>query len=266
MTGWGQKGAWAHTAGHDINYLAMTGALHAMGAAGSPPAPPLNLVADFGGGSMFLVFGLLAAVIERGISGKGQVVDSAMVDGVPAMMGLIHGFLAQGAWSLERGGNWLDGSSHFYRCYECADGKFVAVGALEPQFYAELLSKLGLNASDLGDQFDRTCWARNSDTLAGVFRTRRRDAWAEIFAGTDACVAPVLDLVEARHHPVNTERDVFFEQDGVWQAQPAPRFGKSTPATPPPPDGPGAHGAEILSELGYSPDDLQALEKSGALT
>ena len=266
MTGWGQNGAWARQAGHDINYLAMTGALHAMGASDRPPAPPLNLVADFGGGSMFLVFGLLAAVIARGVSGKGQVVDAAMVDGVPAMMGLIHGFLAQGAWRLERGSNWLDGSSHFYRCYRCADGKFIAVGALEPQFYAELMSILGLNEADLGDQFDRTRWAQNSDILASLFRTRPRDAWAELFAGTDACVAPVLDLVEARHHDVNTERDVFFEQDGVWQARPAPRFGSGIAAPHSAPDAPGAHTAEVLFDLGYTPDDVDTLRKSGALT
>lgn len=172
MTGWGQAGPWSQSAGHDINYLAMTGALHAMGPADRPPAPPLNLVADLGGGTMFLLLGILSAVIERGVSGKGQVVDAAMVDGVPAMMGLLHGMLARGTWSNRRGANWLDGAAPFYRCYRCADGKFISVGALEPQFFAELVEKAGLPVSDLGAQNDNNEWAAQSITFADVFATK----------------------------------------------------------------------------------------------
>ena len=176
MTGWGQTGPNAQRAGHDINYLAMTGALHAIGPADRPPAVPLNLVADYGGGTMFLLFGLLAAVIERGVSGKGQVVDAAMIDGVPAMMGLIHQFIAQGEWNRQRQSNWLDGASHFYRCYECADGKYISVGALEPQFFVELLKGLGLQAGEADAQLDQTLWDDKSEAFADIFRKRTRDA------------------------------------------------------------------------------------------
>ncbi len=226
MTGWGQDGPLAQTAGHDITYLALTGALHAMGEAGRPPVPPMNLVADYGGGTMFLIFGILAAVIERGVSGKGQVVDAAMVDGVPAMMGLIHGMLAQGAWSEERGSNWLDGAAPFYRCYTCADGRFVAVGALEPQFYALLLEGLGLPETLRESQNTREAWPERIEDFTRIFATKPRDHWAEVFEHTDACVAPVLSFTEAANHPHITARSTLQSPSGILQSAPAPRFSR----------------------------------------
>jgi alpha-methylacyl-CoA racemase len=266
MTGWGQEGAWSKTAGHDITYLAMTGALHAMGPADHPPAPPLNLVADFGGGTMFLLLGLLAAVIERGSSGEGQVVDAAMVDGVPAMMGLIHGFLARDQWRVDRGANWLDGASHFYRCYECADGKFVAVGALEPQFFAQLATGLDLPPDLATHHMDSTGWTGKAAALAAIFRQRNRDDWVTWFEGTDACVAPVLDFEEAFVHPVNSDRGLFYRHSGVWQASPAPRFTRSSPPIPDPPRAPGGDTEQILRTLGYDKEDVAAFRSRGALT
>ncbi|OAN84913.1 CaiB/BaiF CoA transferase family protein [Sulfitobacter geojensis] len=224
MTGWGQTGPWAHMAGHDINYLGLTGALNAMGAGDAPPVPPLNLVADYGGGTMFLIFGILSAVIERGVTGKGQVVDAAMVDGVPAMMGLIHAMLAQGSWREHRASNWLDGAAPFYRCYTCADGKFVAVGALEPQFFAILLKKTGLPAVYGKDQNDRSNWPARTAEFAQIFASRSRDEWAKIFDGTDACVTPVLSFSEAENHPHMAQRATLVRRDAVLQAAPAPRF------------------------------------------
>jgi alpha-methylacyl-CoA racemase len=266
MTGWGQTGPWAKAAGHDINYLAMTGALHAIGPAEHPPVAPLNLAADYGGGAMFLLFGILSAVIERTVSGKGQVVDAAMVDGVPAMMGLIHTLLAQRKWSTEREANWLDGAAPFYRCYECADGKFISVGALEPQFFRALLRKLDLPEIGPEKQNDPADWANRRATFAAVFRTKPRDVWMELFAGTDACVAPVLDFREAALHPVNAARDVFYDDNGTLQASPAPRFARSTPPRPPSPTGPGAQSGEILTELGYTGDAIKTMRETGALT
>lgn len=229
MTGWGQDGPLAQTAGHDITYLALTGALHAMGEAGKPPVPPLNLVADFGGGTMFLIFGILAAVIERGVTGKGQVVDAAMVDGVPAMMGLIHGLLAQGNFSEERGSNWLDGASPYYRCYTCADGGFVAVGALEPQFYALLLEGLGLPETLRETQNVKETWPERIAQFAETFAQHPRDHWAKLFEHTDACVAPVLTFTEAAAHPHITARGTLQSPGGVLQSGPAPRFSRYPP-------------------------------------
>ncbi|NNE54200.1 MAG: CoA transferase [Sulfitobacter sp.] len=223
MTGWGQTGPWSHMAGHDINYLGLTGALHAMGAPDSPPVPPLNLVADYGGGTMFLIFGILAAVIERGVTGKGRIVDAAMIDGVPAMMGLIHGMLAQGRWSEERGANWLDGAAPYYRCYACSDGKFMAVGALEPQFYAILLEKLGLPESYRETQNDPATWPARTAEFADIFASRTRDDWAAHFEGSDACTTPVLTFSEAVQHPQMAARGSLEVRDGVLQSGIAPR-------------------------------------------
>ena len=253
MTGWGQEGPWAQTAGHDINYLALTGALHAMGADDGPPIPPLNLVADYGGGTMFLIFGILSAVVERSFSGKGQVVDAAMVDGVPAMMGLIHGMLAQGRWSETRASNWLDGAAPFYRCYTCADGNFIAVGALEPQFYAILLDKLGLPADLATSQNDVETWPARSAEFAALFASQTRDAWAAHFEGSDACVAPVLTFAEAAQHPHMAARGSLVDAHGVTQSAIAPRFSGHvfTPV-----QAPGAIGADtedILREVGIMP-------------
>ncbi len=264
MTGWGQRGPWSDTAGHDINYLALTGALHAIGPADNPPPPPLNLVADYGGGAMFLVFGLLAAVIERAHSGKGQVVDAAMVDGVPAMMGLIQGLLARGDIQNRRESNWIDGAAPFYRCYTCADGKFISVGALEPQFYTQLMQKAGLDEAT--SQYDRASWPAETDRLAALFRTKTREDWAKVFAGSDACVAPVLDFAEATVHPVNVKRGVFYQEGDVWQARSAPRFSRSEPARAHAPRAAGADTDAVLRSLGYTDEDVTRLKEEGVVT
>jgi alpha-methylacyl-CoA racemase len=259
MTGWGQEGPWAQVAGHDINYLALTGALHAMGAEGEPPIPPMNLVADYGGGTMFLIFGMLSAVIERGISGKGQVVDAAMVDGVPAMMGLIHSMLGNGGWSETRASNWFDGGAPFYRCYRCSDGGFISVGALEPQFYAILIDKLGLSADLSASQNDRSTWATRTVEFAQIFATKTRDQWAEVFEGTDACVAPVLTFSEAPKHPHMAARRSFLDPNGVTQSAPAPRFGRSDVGAPGPVKAVGADTADVLRAAGLTAEQIAAL-------
>jgi alpha-methylacyl-CoA racemase len=251
MTGWGQDGPWAETAGHDINYLALTGALHAMGDADRAPVPPLNMVADYGGGTMFLLLGILSAVIERGISGKGQVVDAAMVDGVPAMMGLIHSMLARGQWSETRGTNWLDGGAPFYRCYTCACGGYISVGALEPQFHALLLEKAGLPDDHQETQNDETLWAARHVLYASAFLRKTRDEWAEVFMGSDACVAPVLTFSEAQFHPHMAARQTIVAPDGIVQAAPAPRFSRTTAVMPKSPTAVGADTDDVLGELGY---------------
>lgn len=266
MTGWGQEGPLSQTAGHDLTYLAQTGVLSLLATADGPPRPPLNLIADYGGGAMFLAFGVLSAVIARGRTGKGQVVDAAMVDGVPAMMGLLHGFMASGFWTDQPGGNWLDGGAPFYRCYRCADGRDVAVAALEPHFYAALLKGLDLDAAALPDQNDRSGWPALTDRFAALFARRPRDVWAATFAGTDACVAPVLSMSEARKDVHMADRGTYVSVSDVWQAAPAPRFGGSVPRQPTPPTAPGEDAAEILSELGYDAIRIAALRVDGVLT
>jgi alpha-methylacyl-CoA racemase len=266
MTGWGQTGPLAHTAGHDINYLGVTGALHAMGRAGEPPVPPLNLVADFGGGSMFLVFGILAALFERSKSGHGQIVDAAMVDGVPAMMGLMHGMLARGLWSEQRGRNLLDGGAPFYRTYATADGKYMSVGALEPEFFAELVRRAGLPEGQIESRNDRDLWPDMHARYAEVFRLRTRDEWTALFEGSDACAAPVLTFTEAAEHPHNAARATFFRQDGVLQAAPAPRFGRTPAARPRPPGAPGADTHAVLKESGATDQEVGQWQAAGALT
>lgn len=251
MTGWGQEGPWAQTAGHDINYLALTGALHAMGDADRAPVPPLNMVADYGGGTMFLLLGILSAVIERGVSGKGQVVDAAMVDGVPAMMGLIHSMLARGQWSEARGTNWLDGGAPFYRCYTCACGGYISVGALEPQFHALLLEKAGLPDDHQETQNDERQWAARHVSYAAAFRCKTRDQWADVFMDSDACVAPVLTFSEAQFHPHMAARQTILAPDGIAQAAPAPRFSRTPAAMPKSPTAIGADTDDALEGLGY---------------
>ena len=266
MTGWGQDGPLAMTAGHDINYLALTGALGAIGPADSPPIPPLNLAADYGGGTMFLLFGVLSALYERSKSGLGQVVDAAMVDGVPAMMGLIHQFLAQGQWAREREANLLDGGAPFYRCYATKDGRALAVGPLEPQFFAELTRIAGLPAAHQMDQNDPATWPERRAEYARVFASKTRDEWMALFDGSDACVAPVLDWDEVETHPHMTARKNFFRVNDVMQAAPAPRFDRTPPAHPQPPGGAGADTSQILESMGYSTDEIKKLRQSGALT
>lgn len=266
MTGWGQTGPLSKSAGHDLNYLAITGALGAMGRKGEPPIPPLNLVADYGGGAMFLLFGVLMALYERNNSGKGQVIDAAMVDGVPAMMGLLHAMLANGFWSTGRESNMLDGGAPYYRCYETSDRKYISIGAIEPQFFAELVTLAGLPEEHCASQNDRGAWPTRSEDYAAIFRTRTRDEWAEIFEGSDACAAPVLNWTEVEAHEHNKERGTFVRVGNVMQAAPAPRFDR-TPAGDP--NSPGARGADttsILSELGYSEADTSDLSDRGVLT
>ena len=229
MTGWGQAGPMAMRAGHDINYLSLTGALHAIGEPGAPPTVPLNLVGEYGGGTMFLVAGMLAGFLSAQRTGEGQVVDAAITDGVGTMLSLFHAWLPTGQWVDERASNLLDGGAPFYRCYACADGRHVAVGCLEPQFFAAMIAGLGLEKRGLV-QADRAGWPAIEAELTAVFATRPRDEWAAMFAATDACVTPVLSLREAVKHPQATERASFLVRDGIAQAAPAPRF-SATPAT-----------------------------------
>ncbi|HEX9064989.1 MAG TPA: CaiB/BaiF CoA-transferase family protein [Streptosporangiaceae bacterium] len=266
MTGWGQDGPLAPTAGHDIDYIAISGALHPIGRAGERPVPPLNLVGDFGGGGMLLAVGVLAALVERGRSGRGQVVDAAMVDGSALLTSFIYGMRARGGWQDERGVNLLDGGAPFYDTYQAADGKFVAVGALEPQFYAALLHGLGLVGEDLPAQLDVSGWPVLRERFAAVFARRTRDEWAQEFAGTDACVAPVLSAAEVAAHPHNVARGVFTDVGGVTQPAPAPRFGRTAAPPPQPPVRPGADTDTVLAGLGLSPDDITGLRSSGVVS
>ncbi len=227
MTGWGQHGPMAAMAGHDINYIGLTGALHAMGRAGQPPAPPLNLVGDYGGGGLLLALGILAALLERGRSGQGQVVDAAMVDGAALLMAPLYGMLARGRWQTGRARNLLDGAAPFYDSYACACGGFLAVGPIEPAFFARMLEILGLPEEAFADRMDPAKWPAQKARLAGAFATRTRDEWASAFAGTDACVTPVLSMAEAPGDPHLRARGTFQEVEGVVQPAPAPRFSRT---------------------------------------
>ncbi len=266
MTGWGQEGPLAHTSGHDINYLGLTGFLHATGRANDVPMPPLNIGADYGGGTMFLLFGIMSALYERQSSGKGQVVDAAMVDGASAMMALIHSFRARGQWSEARESNLLDGGAPFYRSYECADGKFMAVGPLEPQFFAELVAKAELPESHKKSQMNAAAWPDRHVEYSKIFKQKTREEWCEIFDGSDACVTPVLTWSEAPEHEHMKIRNVFSALDGVVQAMPAPRFDRSYVASPSAPPAPGADTQALLLETGYSLEDIVKLRNSGVLT
>lgn len=248
MTGWGQSGPLASRAGHDINYISLTGALHALGRAEERPSPPLNLVGDFGGGSMFLLTGVLAALWERQRSGRGQVVDAAMVDGTSVLLQMIWALRGAEVWSDERGTNLLDTGAPFYDTYTCADGRWVAVGALEPQFYAALLAGLGLDGKDLPAQQDRSGWPALRARFTEAFLTRTRDEWTETFAGTDACVTPVLDFDEAATHPQLAARETIITVDGVPQAAPAPRFSRTPTAVPTPPPARSADPETVLAD------------------
>ncbi|KUO56324.1 MAG: carnitine dehydratase [Sphingomonadales bacterium BRH_c42] len=227
MTGWGQTGPLAQAAGHDINYIAITGALDAIGKAGELPIPPQNLVGDFGGGSMYCAFGILAALYERERSGRGQVVDAAIVDGATSLMSFFSGLPGSALRSTARGGGLLSGAAHFYRCYECADGREIAVGAIEPQFYAELLAKSGAPADLAQGQMDPANWQDHAERLAALFKTRPAADWCELLEGSDACFAPVVPLDEVRDHPHMKERGAYEERGGVWHSAPAPRFSRT---------------------------------------
>ncbi|MEE2035372.1 CaiB/BaiF CoA transferase family protein [Rhodococcus chondri] len=237
MTGWGQEGPLASVAGHDINYISLTGVLHAIGRQGERPVPPLNMVGDFGGGSMFLIFGILAALVERQTSGKGQVVDAAMVDGTVALSHMMWAFRGRGAWSDERGVNMLDTGAPYYDTYETQDGKYVAVGSIEPQFYALLLRGLDLDPADLPDQNDRSAWPEMKKLFTEKFLSKTRDEWSEIFLGTDACVSPVLTFAEAPNNEHLAARGSLIELDGITQHAPAPRFSRTPAGEPAPPAG-----------------------------
>jgi alpha-methylacyl-CoA racemase len=265
MTGWGQEGPLAQAAGHDINYISLTGALHAIGRHGQAPVPPLNLVGDFGGGSMFLIMGVLAALVERGRSGKGQVVDAAMTDGSAALMTIFFGLKHLGFWRDERGVNMLDTGAHFYDVYETRDGRYVSVGSIEPQFYQLLLKHSGLGGSDLPSQFDRAQWPALKEKIAAIFRTKTRDEWCAIMENTDVCFAPVLSMSEAPHHPHNAARGTFTEVKGVVQPAPAPRFSRTPGAIQRPPAHPGQHTDEALADWGFSPAELARLREKKAI-
>ncbi len=259
MTGWGQDGPHATRAGHDITYIATTGALHSIGPAGSAPPPPLNLVGDFGGGALYLAFGVLAALFERATSGRGQVVDAAMVDGAASLMTMFYEMRARGLWGSERGSNLLDGGAPFYATYPTADGGFVAVGALEPQFYAELLQRLGLDPDSIEDRNDRAQWPALRTRLARIFASRSRQEWAEVFAGSDACVEPVATMAEASLHPQLAWRRTFVPVGDDLLPGPAPRFDR-TPAPNPSPAVPPGHDTDaLLGEVGFVPGEIAAL-------
>ena len=259
MTGWGQDGPLAGAAGHDIDYIAVAGSLDPIGRAGERPLAPLNLLGDFGGGGMLLAVGVLAALLERERSGRGQVVDAAMVDGSALLATFIHGLRAAGAWRDERGSNLLDGGAPFYDTYQTADGKFLAVGALEAKFYAELLDRLGLDASDLPPQLDPSGWPALRDRLTAAFAAKTQAEWLAVFDGSDACVVPVLSMAEAPGHPHNVARGTFIEVGGVRQPAPAPRFSRTPAAVPDPPPVPGSDTEAVLASLGYSPAEISAL-------
>lgn len=264
MTGWGQQGPLAQAAGHDLNYLALAGALHAIGPAGGPPLPPLNLVADYGGGALFLAFGVMAALWERQRSGRGQVVDAAMVDGVAALMGLVHGLSAAGQWRPERGCNLLDGGAPFYACYECADGRWLSVAALEPRFFDRLAQALDLPPALAAARDDPATWPALRAAMAAALRTRERDAWCTLLEGRETCVAPVLSLDEAPVHPHAQARQAYVTVGGMLQPAPAPRFARTPAAPPRPAPHEGAHTCEALAEAGLPADAIAALLAQGA--
>jgi alpha-methylacyl-CoA racemase len=260
VTGWGQHGPLAQSAGHDLNYLALTGMLHAMGRADGPPAPPLNLVADFGGGGMLVAFGVVCAVLEARGSGKGQVVDAAMTDGAALLGAMMYGLRGSGGWSGQREANLLDGGAPFYDSYGCADGKFIAIASLEPQFYALMLKLAGVADPAFDAQMDRSRWPQLKSKLAALFKTRTRAEWCELMEGSDVCFAPVLDMAEAPQHPHNRARATFIEIDGVTQPAPAPRFSRSAPEVAGAPPAPGEHSAAILADWGWSQAAIAALQ------
>ncbi|RLA49490.1 MAG: CoA transferase [Gammaproteobacteria bacterium] len=266
MTGWGQEGPLAHTAGHDINYISITGALYAIGRKDEKPVAPLNLVGDMGGGGMLLVNGVLAALLEAANSGKGQVIDVAMVDGAAQLMWMFHGWEAFGMWDAgERESNMLDGGAHYYDIYECADGEYVSIGSIEPQFYALLKELAELSEEDFGNQNDASRWPLMKEKLAAVIRQKTQAQWCDIMEGTDVCFAPVLNFVDAPQHPANVARDTYIEVDGITQPAPAPRFSR-TPSSV-------AHGGhdfgedtdEVLTAMGFGEQEIVGLKSSGAI-
>lgn len=272
MTGWGQEGPYALTAGHDINYIALGGVLAHLGREGEKPTPPINLIGDFGGGGMLLAFGVVSALLEATRSGRGQVVDAAMIDGSALLMMMVWGFKSMGIWNDERGTNLLDTAAHFYDTYECSDGEYVSIGSIEPQFYAELLQYTGLEkylaerGRELPPQMDSANWPELKAALTEIFLTRTRDEWSEIMEGTDICFAPVLTMDEATQHPHNVQRETFIDVAGITQPAPAPRFDRTPGAVQRPPSHPGQHTDEILAEwLDLDADRIAEMRSDGTV-
>ncbi|MEM6543866.1 MAG: CaiB/BaiF CoA-transferase family protein [Pseudomonadota bacterium] len=266
MTGWGQTGPLAHAAGHDINYIALTGALFAIGEGAGKPLPPLNLIGDMGGGGMLLVNGVLAALLEAAHSGQGQVIDVAMVDGAAQLMWMFHTFHAAGLWDADkREANLLDGGTHFYNTYECADGEYVALGSIEPQFYALLREKAALDPQRFGEQNDSSDWVAQKELLAQVMREKTRDEWCELMEGTDVCFAPVLRFTEAHEHPAAVERNSYLDIGGVTQPAPAPRFERTPSSVAHPAHANGEDTDQILSSMGFANDEIADLRAIGAV-
>jgi alpha-methylacyl-CoA racemase len=265
MTGWGQDGPLALAAGHDINYIALAGALYCFGRKGEAPVPPLNLIGDFGGGALYLALGIVGGLLEAQKSGKGQVVDAAMVDGAASLMTAIYGMRGAGLWSDQRGENLLDTGAHYYEVYETSDGKHVAIGSIEAKFYDELLRLSGLKGEELPRQNDRSSWPAMKERLKALFRTKTRDEWCRIMEGSDICFAPVLSMDEAPQHPHNRQRGTFVEQDGVIQPAPAPRFSRTPSAIQGAPANAGEHTETALRDWGFSASDLEKLRACGAI-
>ena len=265
MTGWGQTGLLSQAAGHDINYISIAGALGAMGYADRPPAPPLNLVGDFGGGAMYLLTGILAALVERNTSGKGQIIDAAMTDGTASLLSPFFGLMAMDMWTTDRFSNRLDGGAFYYGSYECSDGKYISIGSLEPQFYALLLEKAEIDGPEFQEQLDEASWPAKREKLTQIFKSKTRQQWCDIMEGTDVCFAPVLDLKEAPNHPHNIDRKTFIEFEGVVQPAPAPRFSRTQGEIQGPAAKNGENTKEVLSAWNFSEQEIGELQAAGAI-
>jgi alpha-methylacyl-CoA racemase len=266
MTGWGQEGPLAQAAGHDINYISITGALYATGRKDQKPVPPLNLVGDMGGGGMLLVNGILAALLETGNSGQGQIIDAAMVDGAAQLMWMFHGFQALGGWDeTQRESNMLDGAAHFYDTYECADGEYVSIGSIEPQFYALLIEKAGLDPQEFADQQNKELWPQMKESLAQVIKGKTQAEWCDLMEGSDVCFAPVLNFMDAPKHPANVARNTYVEVDGITQPAPAPRFSRTPSEVRHGTHALGADTNETLSAMGFGEQDIASLREAGVI-
>ena len=265
VTGWGQEGPLARAAGHDLNYIALTGALDAIGRRGAPPTPPLNLVGDYGGGALYLALGVVAALLEARGSGKGQTVDAAMIDGAASLMTSAYALRAAGIADGPRGENVLDSGAHYYEVYETSDGRYISIAPVEPKFYAELLDRIGLEPDDAPHSANRDDWPKSKARLAALFRSRTRDEWRDILEGTDACFAPVLGMDEAHRHPHNAVRGTFVERDGIVQPNAAPRFGRTPGAIRCSPPAPGSATRTVLADWGFAPAEIDELAAAGVI-
>jgi alpha-methylacyl-CoA racemase len=265
MTGWGQEGPLAQAAGHDLNYISLAGVAHSIGRRGQPPTPPLNLIGDFGGGALYLALGVACGLLEAQRSGKGQVVDAAMVDGAASLMTIFFALHAAGSFTMTRGENVLDSGAFFYDVYECADGKYISLACIEDKFLAEFLERMEIDPKEMPRKMDRTRWPEAKTRLAALFKTKTRDEWCRLLEGSDACFAPVLTLEEAPRHPHNLARGTFVEVDGIVQPAPAPRFSRTPTAKPTPPEAPGARGNASLAAWGFSTAEIDGLARAGVL-